>query len=110
MMANRIGTCHLLALMAVAACSRAARVPQAELNDAGLLHDAVHQLTNVIVYDIFSPPQASRVYAYASIAVFEFGGVGEAEGVPVLVGEHRGRGIGNDAVSAGVFGKWRRLQ
>ena len=71
MMANRIGTCRLLALVAVAACSRAARVPQAELNDAGLLHDAVHQLTNVIVYDIFSPPQASRVYAYASIAAFE---------------------------------------
>ena len=29
------------------------------------------QLTSVIVYDIFSPPQASRVYAYASVAAYE---------------------------------------
>lgn len=35
------------------------------------LHAAVAQLTSVIVYDIFSPPQASRVYAYASIAAYE---------------------------------------
>jgi hypothetical protein len=31
----------------------------------------MRQLTGVIVYDIFSPPQASRVYAYASIAAYE---------------------------------------
>jgi hypothetical protein len=36
-----------------------------------LLHDAVQQLTGVIVYDIFSPPQASRVYSYASVAAYE---------------------------------------
>lgn len=36
-----------------------------------LLHDAVEQLTSVIVYDILSPPQASRVYSYASIAAYE---------------------------------------
>src|SRR5688500_4607558 len=39
--------------------------------EAQALHDAVQQLTNVIVYDIFSPPQASRVYAYASVAAYE---------------------------------------
>ena len=39
--------------------------------DAQLLHDAMHQLTSVIVYDIFSPPQSSRVYSYASIAAYE---------------------------------------
>ena len=38
---------------------------------ADVLHDAVQQLTDVIVYDIFSPPQASRVYAYASMAAYE---------------------------------------
>jgi hypothetical protein len=31
----------------------------------------MQQLTEVIVYDIVSPPQASRVYAYASIAAYE---------------------------------------
>lgn len=39
--------------------------------DPKLLHAAVQDLTNVIVYDIFSPPQASRAYAYASIAAYE---------------------------------------
>ena len=39
--------------------------------DPELLHMAVRQLTSVIVYDIFSPPQSSRVYAYASIAAYE---------------------------------------
>ena len=40
--------------------------PQSEL-----LHTAVSQLTDVMVYDIFSPPQASRVYVYATIAGYE---------------------------------------
>jgi hypothetical protein len=39
--------------------------------DPQLLHSAVQDLTNVIVYDIFSPPQASRAYAYATIAAYE---------------------------------------
>jgi hypothetical protein len=39
--------------------------------DGELLHAAMQQLTDVIVYDIFSPPQASRAYAYASIAAYE---------------------------------------
>jgi hypothetical protein len=39
--------------------------------EAQSLHTAMRELTNVIVYDIFSPPQASRAYAYASIAAYE---------------------------------------
>jgi hypothetical protein len=39
--------------------------------DATPLHSAVKQVNDVIVYDIFSPPQASRVFAYASIAAYE---------------------------------------
>ena len=39
--------------------------------DATPLHTAFHDLTAVIVYDIFSPPQASRVYAYSSVAAYE---------------------------------------
>jgi len=34
-------------------------------------HDALDQLTDVMVYDIFSPPVASRIYAYPSIAAYE---------------------------------------
>ncbi|WP_224999325.1 vanadium-dependent haloperoxidase [Cesiribacter sp. SM1] len=35
------------------------------------LHHGMQQLTDVIVHDIFSPPVASRIYAYASIAAYE---------------------------------------
>jgi hypothetical protein len=40
------------------------------LNDASLFNDTMQVLTDVIVYDIFSPPVASRVYAYPSIAAY----------------------------------------
>jgi hypothetical protein len=54
------------------ACSRDISAATAvNTADASPLHDAVKQVNDVIVYDIFSPPQASRVYAYASIATYE---------------------------------------
>ena len=40
-------------------------------SDAEMLIAAMGSLTDVIVYDIFSPPQASRAYAYASVAAYE---------------------------------------
>jgi hypothetical protein len=36
-----------------------------------LLHRSVKKLTDIMVYDIFSPPVASRVYAYPAIAAYE---------------------------------------
>jgi hypothetical protein len=36
-----------------------------------LVHRAQQAITNVIVHDIFSPPVASRIYVYASIAAHE---------------------------------------
>lgn len=44
---------------------------QAEVSDAEYFHEAMQQLTDVIVHDIFSPPVASRIYAYPSIAAYE---------------------------------------
>ncbi len=55
--------------VSLAACSQQKEDPANA--DAELLHTAVHELTSVIVYDIFSPPQSSRAYAYASIAAYE---------------------------------------
>jgi hypothetical protein len=52
-------------------CGPAAARQPAPPTDAELLHSAVQHLTDVIVYDIFSPPQASRAYAYASVAGYE---------------------------------------
>jgi hypothetical protein len=53
------------------ACANANGDYRAQPPDAELLHAAVQQLTSVIVYDIFSPPQASRAYAYATVAAYE---------------------------------------
>jgi hypothetical protein len=44
---------------------------QQEAADPAYLHRSVKQLTDVIVHDIFSPPVASRIYAYSSLAAYE---------------------------------------
>lgn len=42
-----------------------------ESKSPAALHQSMQALTDVIVHDIFSPPQASRIYAYPSIAAYE---------------------------------------
>ena len=62
----------VVALVSVAGCREAG--PEAappEASDPELVHGAMLRLTEVMTYDIFSPPQASRVYAYASVAAYE---------------------------------------
>lgn len=39
--------------------------------DPEYLHRAVKQVTDVIVHDVYSPPVASRTYAYISVAAYE---------------------------------------
>lgn len=43
-----------------------ARVPDAEI-----LHRNQDQLTQVIIYDVFTPPVASRLYVYSALASYE---------------------------------------
>jgi hypothetical protein len=61
----------LLGASLLQGCGHARADYRADAPKSELLHTAMGQLTNVIVYDIFSPPQASRVYAYATIAAYE---------------------------------------
>jgi hypothetical protein len=42
-----------------------------EINDTDVIHQNEDQLTQVIIYDVFSPPVASRLYVYASLATYE---------------------------------------
>ncbi|MCU0649348.1 MAG: vanadium-dependent haloperoxidase, partial [Gemmatimonadaceae bacterium] len=61
-----------IAVLALVGCSaRPAPVPVSPAIHAERLHAAGQALTDVITYDIFSPPQASRIYAYASVAAWE---------------------------------------
>lgn len=61
----------VLSALGGVACSGKASARPSTASDTELLHQAVDQLSDVIIYDIFSPPQASRVYAYASVAAYE---------------------------------------
>jgi hypothetical protein len=42
-----------------------------KVKNADFIHRSVKQVTDVIVHDIFSPPVASRIYAYMSVAGYE---------------------------------------
>ena len=52
------------------ACEQSTEYKQV-LADPETYQSVMKQLTDVIVYDIFSPPVASRVYVYPNIAAFE---------------------------------------
>ncbi|MFZ9661261.1 MAG: phosphoesterase, partial [Chitinophagaceae bacterium] len=41
------------------------------INDSDVIHANVNKLTEIIIYDIFTPPVASRIYAYTSLAMYE---------------------------------------
>jgi hypothetical protein len=50
-----------------ASCKHKGTLP----SDADILHSNEDELTHVIIYDVFTPPVASRIYAYANLASYE---------------------------------------
>ena len=42
-----------------------------KVQDPEFFQNAMQNLTDIVVYDIFSPPVASRVYLYPTIAAYE---------------------------------------
>lgn len=44
---------------------------KAQTENADYIHRAIKQVTDVMVYDIYSPPVTSRTYAYVSVAGYE---------------------------------------
>ncbi len=62
----------LLTVLAVVGASYACNTNSAvRPDDAQLQHNNQHQLTEVIIYDGFTPPVASRIYVYSSLAAYE---------------------------------------
>ena len=53
------------------ACEEANPNFQQEAANPDFFHTSMKQLTDIIVRDIFSPPVASRIYVYPSIAAYE---------------------------------------
>ena len=58
-------------LAGVTSCKQRAADYQQVLHDPVLYSKITGQLTDVITYDIFTPPVASRIYAYAHLAAYE---------------------------------------
>src|SRR5262245_36564320 len=53
-------------------CSRPDNVEwRSNAHDPERLHRSMKQVTDVIVHDILSPPVASRIYTYMSVAAYE---------------------------------------
>lgn len=61
----------LLLGIVFSACQQNHQQYEQKIHDPQLYSTAMKQLTDVIVHDIFSPPVASRIYAYACIAGYE---------------------------------------
>ena len=53
--------CVATVLLVLSGCKENAEYKE-QLNDPELFQSAMKKLTDIIVYDIFSPPVASRVY------------------------------------------------
>jgi hypothetical protein len=47
------------------------QIPAKQISNADILHQNQEKLTDVIIYDVFSPPVVSRIYAYSSLASYE---------------------------------------
>lgn len=60
----------LTAMLFVAACSPSGEWKE-EASNPQWLHQSMKRISDVIVHDIFSPPVASRIYAYSAIAAYE---------------------------------------
>ena len=73
--------CYLLLIVfiIIASCSNLNNEGwKQDVADPQRLHRSIGQVTDVIVYDIFSPPVASRIYAYVSVAAYEAVAAGDS--------------------------------
>src|SRR5262245_22462974 len=60
-----------LLLILVFGCSQDSTNYGKVTSNPEFIHRSIKQITDRIVHDIFSPPVASRIYAYTSVAGYE---------------------------------------
>lgn len=68
---NRFVLICLLAFPVICHSKAKTQNGKADAGNAGYIHRSIKEVTDVIVYDIYSPPVASRTYAYICIAGYE---------------------------------------
>lgn len=59
----------LTAVLLLASCVSKPKI--ALISDADILHQNEDELTQVIIYDVFTPPVAARIYGYTALASYE---------------------------------------
>lgn len=57
----------VFSLLLLASCHKGGELPA----DADVLHANEDELTHVIIYDVFTPPVAARIYGYTNLASYE---------------------------------------
>jgi hypothetical protein len=67
---------YVLCIVLIAVCTFAyskegAKNWKAKTENADYIHRSIKEVTDVMVYDIYSPPVASRTYAYITVAAYE---------------------------------------
>jgi hypothetical protein len=63
--------CYIFLILFSGIISCQPKAAKVKMNEAAVLHENEDQLTQLIIYDVFTPPVASRIYAYASLASYE---------------------------------------
>lgn len=61
----------IVATLAAVSCNEPNENWAEDAQQPDALHEAMQGITDVIVHDIFSPPQAARIYSYAALAAYE---------------------------------------
>lgn len=64
-------TITISSLILLSACKEPVTFEEAGATSSDFLIDAIHEISDVMVHDIFSPVVASRIYAYSTIAAYE---------------------------------------
>jgi hypothetical protein len=60
-----------LCVFAPSCTERHTKADAATINNPEFLHRGISRLNEVVIYEIFSPPVASRIYGYASLSAYE---------------------------------------
>ncbi|MEO8711926.1 MAG: vanadium-dependent haloperoxidase [Parafilimonas sp.] len=68
---KRITFFGLMVLMIASITSCNKKDYKTVMHDPNLYRNAIHELNYVVIYDIFTPPVASRVFAYSNLAAYE---------------------------------------
>jgi hypothetical protein len=70
-MKRTIGLLAVALWLGLNGCQKSKQEVEAVTNQAEYLRQAEDKLTEIIIHDIFSPPVASRIYAYSHLAAYE---------------------------------------